>query len=267
MMPRTFVIAEMGSTWQFGPDPLHNALQGIRLAKQAGSQAVKLQWCSAPRKMEKRRRVKKGTYDGLNWPRDWMLAMKAICEQEQVEFMCTVFLPEDIAVIAPYVTRFKVASLESLDAKFVRAHAVDYRPIYVSSGAMSGEMDGVDAEIGWPYVDLPAVRWLQCTAAYPCPPDAANILAIAENGFEGFSDHTGDLMAGALAVACGATIIEVHFRLSRTPKDNPDYAHSHGPERLTQYIANIRKAELMLGDGLKKMEACEQAVAKHRVIL
>jgi N,N'-diacetyllegionaminate synthase len=73
------------------------------------------------------------------------------------------------------------------------------------------------------------------------------------------------VLTGALAVACGATIVEVHFRLDETRKDNPDFAHSLSPGNLTTYIANIRKAERMLGDGVKKVEASEVPMLQHRV--
>jgi sialic acid synthase SpsE len=60
-------------------------------------------------------------------------------------------------------------------------------------------------------------------------------------------------------------IVEVHFRLDETRRDNPDYPHSLSPADLAVYIANIRKAEVMLGDGIKKIESCERAMLQHRV--
>jgi sialic acid synthase SpsE len=109
---------------------------------------------------------------------------------------------------------------------------------------------------------------LHCVAAYPTPASQMNLSAIKYPGLLrcGLSDHSGDLLTGALAVACGAEIIEVHFRLDETRKDNADFAHSHDPWSLGEYVAAIRKAELMLGDGVKKIEACERDIVKHRVL-
>ena len=116
---------------------------------------------------------------------------------------------------------------------------------------------------------------LLCTSSYPAPLNTLNLnvlhthLACAGNPkvFHGLSDHSGDLLTGALAVACGAEIVEVHMRLDETRPENPDYVHSHSPAGLKQYIAAIRKAELMLGDGIKKIEQSEEPMLKHRVTI
>jgi len=186
--------------------------------------------------------------------------------------MCTVFLAKDVSVIAPFVKRFKVASLEAMDLEFIRAHSRFKKRIVISTGALTYElMEGL-RDRAWGYGEDPCwtdkchdVKFLQCTAAYPAPLDAINLAPLKHFRFNGLSDHSGDVLTGALAVACGADIIEVHMRLDETRKDNPDFPHSHGPSELRTYIANIRKAELMLGDEVKKIEDCERAMVKHRV--
>jgi sialic acid synthase SpsE len=126
------------------------------------------------------------------------------------------------------------------------------------------------------------VQFLQCTCAYPAPLSAVNLQGMKNwyanegNRFGntqeriafhmiGLSDHTGDVLTGAVAVGAGAEMIEVHFRLDETRKDNPDYLHSHLPSALIEYVTNIRKAEIMMGDGIKKVEKCEEQLLRHRV--
>jgi N,N'-diacetyllegionaminate synthase len=249
---KTFIIAEIGSAWRFGDRELRNAHQAIGIAKEAGADAVKFQFTSDPRKMEARRNVQPGAYDILAWPASYIEYFHQVCEEAGIEFMCTVFLPKDVKIIDPYVKRFKVASLESGSNSLANAmaDADSEKDIIVSHGA-SGRVCGH--------------QLLHCTAAYPAPMDSLNLKAIQVDGYEGYSDHSADLLTGALAVACGAEIVEVHFRLSGTPKDNPDYNHSHSPKQLKQYIDNIKKAELMLGDGIKKVEPCEEWALKHKV--
>ncbi len=250
---RTTVIAEIGSAWRYGKNHWEHGIQAIRVAKAAGADCVKFQWTSDPRKMEKRRKVKKGSYDILNWPKAWIADFYGEAERLGIEFMCTVFLPEDVAVIDPYVKRFKVASLESDATDLTTALGLYASP--------------AKKDIIWSYGASKDWHWngLHCTVAYPALPNELNLLAIENCNFRGYSDHSGDLLTGALAVACGAGIVESHFRLDCTPKDNPDYGHSHSPGALKQYIQNIRKAEVMLGDGIKKIEASEQWALKHKV--
>ena len=61
---------------------------------------------------------------------------------------------------------------------------------------------------------------LQCTSAYPCPPESVGLNVLAEMAARwnvpiGFSDHTDGIAAAIAAVALGATVIEKHFTFSR----------------------------------------------------
>jgi sialic acid synthase SpsE len=253
---KTLVITEIGSAWRFGEDHLQNAYRAIYLAKDCGADIVKFQWVSDPRAMEKRRNVPEGSYDILAWPKLWISMLHEKCESVGIEFLCTVFLPLDVATMNPYVKRWKVASLESGDGKLCSAMLKTGKPIITSYGCT--------ADVG--------VRWaneqcesLHCTAAYPASLESLNLLAIGKNEYDGYSDHSCHILTGAIAVACGAKIVEVHFKLPGTPSDNPDYGHSLWPEQLDAYIKNIRMAELMIGNVDKKIQPCEQWALKHKV--
>lgn len=248
-----FVIAEIGSAWRFGAvgDHLSNARQAIGIAKQSGADCIKFQWTSDPRKMEQRRNVSEGSYDILTWPEKWIRFIATYCEEFEIEFMCTVFLPEDVAILNPYVKRWKVASLERNSTELLKTMEDTGKPIIVSCGASDAKR-GVHAN-------------LHCTASYPAPPEQLNLSVIEKYGYEGYSDHSCNILTGALTVACGAKIIEVHFKLDSTSDDNPDYAHSLYGKELKRYISAIRQAEVMLGDGIKKIEKCEEWALKHKV--
>lgn len=250
---KTFIIAEIGSAWRFGEQHRQNAHDAIDIAKKAGADAIKFQWVSNPRKMEQRRNVPEGSYNILAWPVEWIGEFECYARHREIEFMCTVFLPEDVAVLNPYVKRWKVASLECEDEELFYTMGSTTKLVIISTGAMGFTM----------VPPLLSAAMLHCTVAYPAPLEQLNLNAI--KGFSGYSDHSGEELTGALAVACGAEIIEVHFMLDKTPIDNPDSQHSHTPGGLKYYIINIRKAELMLGDGVKKVEQCEEWALKHKV--
>ncbi len=253
-----FVIAEAACTWRFGDAHLLNAERSIMKAAEAGAQAWKSQWVSDPREMEVRRKVPTHTYDLLWWPTVWLETLALTCQRYGIEFLCTVFLADDVAKIAPYVQRFKVASLEANDAALRRAILRYPKPVLVSSGCLTEpQLNAL------PWWRVEGARILHCTAAYPCHPEEINLRLLER--LDGLSDHTGNVHTGGFAVAAGAEIIEVHFRLDDTPTDNPDYKHSHPPARLAKYIQQVRLAEQMLGSGIKRMESGEQALMGHRV--
>lgn len=271
-MAKTFIIAEAANTWRIGTKSARHieyAKKCIGIASRAGADAVKFQWTSDTRLMEKRRKVPEGTYTMLAWPQAWLGVFAAECEKLGIEFMVSCYLAKDVLTVAPFVRRFKIASLEASDLELFDACEYHRKPIIVSCGAMEyDELDAMVSSVG--SCDVP-VSMLHCVASYPTPINEMNLGVFRSRhgspftGLSGLSDHSGDELTGALAVACGADIIEVHFRLDETRKDNSDFAHSHDPWGLQQYITAIRKAELMLGDGVKRVQPSEEPILKHRV--
>src|SRR3972149_1194718 len=106
---RTLVIAECGSSWHFGLDPIGNAKCMIQAAKDCGADAVKFQYCSDAAAMAKRR----GLPDAeamyrryLQYPVEYLRHFKTHADSVGIEFMCTVYLPQDITVVESLVKRF-----------------------------------------------------------------------------------------------------------------------------------------------------------------
>ncbi len=253
----TFLIAEIGSAWRFGKEHFQNACKAIDVAKACGASAVKFQWTSDPREMEQRRNIAIGSYDILHYPIGWVKDIHDYCVSIGIEYMCSVYIHKDVDFMNPYVKRWKVASLENQSNALVLAMEATGKPIIISHGATGATDDA------WGKLH----QTLHCTASYPAPLQSLNLSAIKSFGYKGYSDHSCNVLTGALAVACGAKIVEVHFRLDDTPEYNSDFKHSLSPSRLNEYIKNIRNAELMLGDGRKKVEPCEEWARQHKVML
>lgn len=269
-MGKTFVIAEAACTWHIGTSTikhLSKMLKCIHIAKEAGADACKFQWTSAPAEMAQRRNISNvGTYHRLAWPKEWFPILAAECEDHGIEFMCSVYLERDIETVRPFINRLKVASLEAHDGKFCQSCIDADKQVIIS--VMGGERRDIDKFFPEKTMQWTNIKLLHCIAGYPAPVAQLNLKCLNAKfvrTFDGLSDHSGDLLTGAIAVGAGVEIVEVHFRLDETRKDNPDYPHSHPPNGLKQYIANIRKAELMMGDGVKKIEDCERPLVKHRV--
>lgn len=100
------------------------------------------------------------------------------------------------------------------------------------------------------------VTVLHCTSSYPAPPESINLRAMEtmrrELGVKvGYSDHSLGIETSVAAVAMGATIIEKHFTIDKELA-GPDHKASLSPLELKQMINEIRKLEIVLGDGVKK---------------
>lgn len=262
-----FVIAECGSSWRFGDDHLANAYRMIEAAKECGADAVKFQWCSDSAALASRRGEPQyaEAYKYVEYDREWLTLLKAKADAVGIEWMCTVFLPQDVSVIAPLVKRFKVAAKEALDGELSLAvldAAGTDKKIYVSVSEVTKHDYTGDY-----YVDGEQVFTLHCVSKYPTPIDEIGLRngikatcgCCGRYNFLGLSDHTGHVLTGAVAVGAGARVIEVHFRLgprdgsdrgtdwrNATPGSNPDFPHSHTEQSLKEYVQNIRTAERMM---------------------
>ena len=273
-MNKTFVIAEAAATHD-GDFVKATAL--IARAVRIGADAIKFQWCSSPARLCERRHVPEylGAYRLLAFPHAWFGDLAETCERVGIEFMCTVYLPEDIAVVAPHVKRFKVSSFEATDTYFVALHGEWPDIALIVSAGMSANVEpslngyyNIVATHGIGIRNPVAV--LHCVSAYPCPAEQIGLAAIRHESWggprlTGLSDHTRHPWTGALAVAAGAKIVEFHIRLDDTDPSNSDYAVARSPEEARVYVENIRTAEAMLGDGLRGIQPCEEPMLRYRV--
>src|SRR5436190_12700439 len=95
---KTLVIAEAGSCHDRN---LQKAFALIDAAADAGADVCKFQWWSNPEKLADRRRVPDGyrqIYRRYAFPAFWLGMMKSRCVDRGIEFMCTAYLPEDVAI-------------------------------------------------------------------------------------------------------------------------------------------------------------------------
>jgi sialic acid synthase SpsE len=271
---RTFVIAECGSAHEMSRQ---RALALISEACEAGCDCAKFQLWSDAEKLAERRHAPElaQVYSDNQLPAEWLPELHHECERHKLAFMCTTYLPEDVAVVAPFVRHFKIASFEAAATDLVEAHvpfleadrAIGHQRWLIISRGMGAEPGATRL----PYRLLHMARFLLCTSAYPSPLEHLNLgrlRLVADDTLDGFSDHSDPMetLTGALAVAAGATIVEAHLRLYDTDPANPDFPHSMTPGQFQMYVQNIRLAETVLGDGREQAQPSEEPMMKYRVV-
>jgi N,N'-diacetyllegionaminate synthase len=245
-----YIIAEAGSCHE---GDLERANELVFLAARAGADAVKFQYWSSPARMRERRHMEGDAYTRGSIEAEWFKTLWMQAKSHGLHFLCTAYLPEDIPLVERWVDAFKVSSFEAT-RKFVDLLRPYGKTIYVSMG-----MGGLR---GAPPVDS-NIEYLHCVSAYPCPVEEADVGAVQYR--DGYSDHTRNVLTGAVAVGAGARVLEVHFRLDDTSPDCPDYCVSLSPEELRTYIANARLAQVLRGDGAPRVMPSEAGNVKHRV--
>ena len=143
------------------------------------------------------------------------------------------------------VPGWKIGAGEIGNVVLIERMARSGKPILLSSGMASwNELDtAVDVvrRCGAP------VAVLQCTTAYPCPPEklGLNVLAELRDRYRcpvGLSDHSGTIYAGLAAAALGIDLLEVHVVFSRECF-GPDVRASVTTGELSQLVEGIRFIE------------------------
>lgn len=261
------VIADPGATWRIPGEPYERSWRRmeelIEATANAGAQVFKPQLYTAdiyPAGSDEHALLKP-----YEMPREWVPRLAQSCALVGLELMVTVYVPEDVAFIDPYVKRFKVASFENEHEALIEAVTVTKKPMIVSTG---GWNDDLMMDF-WEQWGGERVTLLHCVSAYPARSASMNMRQlltwnVADGAYRGadilwssnrmgLSDHTTDVMAATMAVVCNAPIIEKHICANSTPLGNPDAPHSASPYGFACYVNAIREAELMLGDGVKRV--------------
>ena len=278
-----FVVGEAGSNWRAGDlgGDEERARALIDAAADAGCDAVKFQvfraaTVYAPGAGASDYLADAGISDdiakilaSLEMPYEMLAGLAARARERGLEFMATPFSPADAAAVDKFVNVHKIASYEINHLRLLEYLVTTRKPLIISTGA--GAFAAVERALGFilATANVP-VALLQCTAAYPAPPEAMNLRAITKLAemfgvTVGLSDHSPDPVAApAAAVALGARVIEKHFTLERT-LPGPDHAYAVEPDELAAMVRAVRLVERMLGTGEKSVQPAEEELARYAV--
>lgn len=266
-----YIIAEAGSNHN---GKLEQAFQLIDVAAAAGADAVKFQIFRANRLYTKNAgnsdylKLEKPIYDiiaEMETPYDWLPRLSDYCAEKKILFLASVFDEESLEELDRYVAAHKIASYEMTHHELIRATARKGKPLLISTG--TADLAEVEEAVSVARESKTPYALFQCTAAYPAPPASLNLRAITtmKRVFGvpvGLSDHSqGPVIAPVAAVACGASLIEKHFTLSRN-LEGPDHRFSAEPDELRLMVGMIRETEEALGSGRKETQPVEQELRR-----
>ncbi len=163
------------------------------------------------------------------------------------------------------VNAFKIGSGELTNLPLLRHVAEKGKPLIISTGMA----DLPEVEQALATVRAAGAReiiLLQCTSAYPAPPESVNLKAMRTlkrkcGVLTGLSDHTAGIEIAVGAAAFGAAVIEKHFTLNRN-LPGPDHRMSLEPEELAGMVRAVRNVEKAMGNGRKLPDVNELEIAR-----
>ena len=197
----------------------------------------------------------------MEFSRDQWLGLKQHADERGLLFLSTPFSEAAADLLAGIGMRvWKIASGEVGNVPLLKKVITSGQPVILSSGMSNwSELDKaveIVRENGNP------LALLQCTSAYPCPPERVglNLLEEVRQRYDlpaGLSDHSGNIFAGLAAVTLGAQVLEVHVALSRE-MFGPDVPASVTTTELRQLADGVRQIERMIDSPVDKEEMAEE---------
>jgi N-acetylneuraminate synthase len=185
------------------------------------------------------------------------LGLKHHAEERGLLFLSSPFSLEAIELLERIgIAAWKVASGEVSNLPAMDRLVQSRKPVILSSGMSSfAELDAAVARVQAAGLPLAV---LQCTSAYPCPPEKVglNLLSTFRERYGcavGLSDHSGTIFPGIAAATLGADVLEVHVALSRE-MFGPDVPASVTTAELRQLVEGVRFVERINAHPIDKEE-------------
>lgn len=165
------------------------------------------------------------------------------------------------------VPAWKVASGEVNNKQLFERIVHTGLPILLSTGM--SDLSELDMAVSMVQAEKLPLAVLQCTSAYPCPPEKVglNLLAHFHDRYKcsvGLSDHSGTIFPGLAGAAVGMEVLEVHVTFSRK-MFGPDVPASVTLEELKQLVNGIRFIERMRAHPVDKNGMADELSGLRRL--
>jgi N,N'-diacetyllegionaminate synthase len=195
-----FVIAEIGVNWDGDFDLLEEM---VSKAKEYGCNAVKFQAYNQELVKEhpEYKRLMRTTILPNNIDK-----VDEIVKNVGIEWFCTPMYSEAVKMLDPYVKRFKLRELDGRQllknnrTKLFEEVQKTNKEIIISS-----EKSPKNCQ----YYNTKNIKWLYCIPKYPCELNELDFRDF--DIFDGFSNHTNNIMAPLTSIIKGGKILEIHI--------------------------------------------------------
>lgn len=273
-----YIIAELSANHN---GDIENAKRLLRMAKQAGANAAKLQTYSADTitlNSDNPEFVIEGgkwsgrtlydLYSEAQTPFEWHAPLFEYAKNLGITIFSSPFDESAVDLLEELQTpAYKIASFEIVDIPLIEYVASKGKPMIISCG-MANEQEIEAALNAAQLAGAKDIALLHCVSGYPAPSSEYNLYTIPDmrkkfDTIVGLSDHTLDNTTAVTSIALGAAIIEKHVTLDRNG-GGPDDSFSLEEPELKQLCEDTRVAWESLGDVNYAEKASETANIRFR---
>lgn len=272
----SYFIADVASNHD---GDLKRAKKLIRLAKEAGADAVKFQHFLAidivsdygfthldanASHQNKWQTSVFEVYRDYECPREWTHELAEYAKKQKIDFFSTPYDYAAADLLDMYAPVYKIGSGDICWTDFLEYVALKGKPVILSTGASS--LNDVQRAVVAIVRHNPRIALMQCNTNYTGNPvnlKYCNLNVLRQYAqlypgmVLGLSDHSRGYVAVLGAIALGARIIEKHFT-DDCGRTGPDHEFSMDPASWKEMVGKSRELEASLGDGDKKIEENEK---------
>ena len=264
------IIAEIGINHN---GDLKIAKELIHCAKKAGCDIVKFQkrdidlvyskeqldsqrespWGKTFRDQKKGIELSKSSYDEIN----------NYCKDLDIEWFASAWDLSSQKFINEYNLNYnKIASAMIIDKPLLKEVAKAKKHTFISTGM--SDLKIIDEAVNIFQKESCSFELMHCVSTYPMRDEDANLNCINTlkkryNCEVGYSGHEVGLAVSYAAVAFGISSLERHITLSKSMYGS-DQSSSLEFNKLHELVGGIRKLELAMGDGEKKIINAEKSI-------
>ena len=271
-MNTCFLVGEVGINHN---GDLNLAKKLIKEAKTAGFDAVKFQkrdinvvysqdYLDSPRKSpwgENQRMQKEALEFSLSdyWEID------SYCKKLNIEWFVSCWDINSQIEMRVFSTKWnKIASAMATNKSFLEVVASEKKHTFLSTGMTS--MEQIEESIDIFKKNECPITLLHTVSTYPAEEADLNLKCITTlrerfNLPVGYSGHETGVSPSVMAVVLGSEVVERHITLDRAMYGS-DQAASLEPQGMRNLCATIRKVQVCMGDGVKRIIPGEIKVAK-----
>jgi N,N'-diacetyllegionaminate synthase len=188
-------------------------------------------------------------------------ALKRHAEEKGLLFLSSPFSLEAAKMLRKIgMKAWKVASGEIGNSPLIEYMVESRLPMMISTGM--SPVDEIDSVVARVQSARTPLAVMQCTSAYPCPPEKVglNMLANFRQRYGcavGLSDHSGTIFPSLAAATLGAEVVEVHTTFSRECF-GPDVVASVTTSELKTLVDGVRFIERMKTATVDKNAAAQE---------
>ncbi len=273
-----YIVAELSANHGGSIDI---AKQSIKLAKESGANAVKIQTYTPDTMTIESSKSDFLITDGL-WkgytlydlykeaytPFEWHDQLFKYARELGITLFSSPFDETAVDLLQELdAPAYKIASFELIDLPLIRRAAECGKPLLMSTGMANIREVREALDVALRYGNG-EVLLFHCISSYPAPIHDSNLknIEFLRNEFDvevGLSDHTLSNLASTMAIGLGASAIEKHFKPSDTTL-GPDASFSLTPNQLIQLVADCNDAWSSLGKPGFHRSTAENGSRKYR---